>query len=322
MNFKFRIQKLGHLCFLAVFILIISASLVFPKTANASSASLGIYPPLTQIEVSAPTLISAPIIIKNYSEETILLDINFRPFTASSYANGEVIFPENNISEKNSFLQRISILDGSEKIKEIILAPKQQKNLILQIDLKEEQNIQDQYFSVVFTSKKTEADNNLESNQTFVSIGISSNVILSASKKEKAKAFIEEFSTSLFIDRGPVFFKARVKNTGEQVINTKGAIYIKNVFNQTVGKVDLPNTTILAGTDRIISTGTDFPFIKWGEGFILGPYEASIRLSLWENGSVLVEKTKFFAFPAQLFIGLFITLVIVFLIVNRIRSHF
>lgn len=321
MNFQFRIQKLGHLCFLVIFIPIISASLVFPKTANAASVSLGVYPPLTQIEINSPALLNAPIIIKNYSEETMLLDINFKPFTASSYANGEIIFPENNPSEKNSFLQRISILDGNEKIKEIILAPKQQKNLLLEIDLKEEQNIQDHYFSVIFTSKKTEADNNLESNQTFVSIGISSNVILSANKKEKARAIIEEFSTAPFIDSGPVLFKARVKNTGEQVINAKGAIYIKNVFNQTVGKVDLPNTTILAGTDRIISAGKDFPFIKWGEGFILGPYEVSIRLTLWENGPILVEKVKLFAFPAQLFIGLFITLAIVLLIINRVRSR-
>lgn len=317
MNFQFRTQKLGHLYFLAIFVSILTGFLIFPKTANAASVSLGVYPSLTQIEINSPAVLNAPIIIKNYSEETILLDINFKPFTASSYANGEIIFPENS----TSFLQRISILDGNERIKEITLAPKQQKNLLLEIDLKEEQNIQDHYFSVIFTSKKTEADNNLESNQTFVSIGISSNAILSANKKEKARAIIEEFSTVPFIDSGPVLFKARVKNTGEQVINAKGTIYIKNVFNQTVGKVDLPNTIILAGTDRIISTGTNFPFIVWNESFLLGPYEASIRLSLWGNGPILVEKAKFFALPAQLFIGLFITLAIIFLIINRVRSR-
>ena len=59
---------------------------------EASALSLGIYPPVIQIETIPPSLIKTPITIENLGEETVSLQILLKPFKASEKENGEISY--------------------------------------------------------------------------------------------------------------------------------------------------------------------------------------------------------------------------------------
>ena len=82
---------------------------------NAESISLGVYPPILQINSTPPAIIQAPISIENLGDSPQNLKIDLRPFTASDQENGQVKYLTD--SEANFadplFFQRVKILDPS-----------------------------------------------------------------------------------------------------------------------------------------------------------------------------------------------------------------
>src|SRR5579859_5539002 len=62
------------------------------KKSYAQEVSLGIYPPILQIEATPPTKINTTLNIQNNAIDPITLEVMIKPFTASSQNNGEVSF--------------------------------------------------------------------------------------------------------------------------------------------------------------------------------------------------------------------------------------
>jgi hypothetical protein len=288
--------------------------------AHAQELSLSINPPITVITAIPPTNATSQMNIQNNSDSQVTLQIQLKPFKAKG-ENGELEYPKDTLQ----FFKNIQILDNGTPVESIILGPKQEKSLNLNIDIPQDITASDYYFSVVFvTTSSSPTESNLSLNQ----LGIATNVLLSVGQKEIPKAVLEEFSTKIFTEEGPVPFTVRVKNEGSHLIQPKGEIIIKNMFGQNVGKLDLSNVNILAGSIRAISNETaesssDFkhPIVLWKESFLLGLYSATLNISLSDQGPVFTRIIHFFAFPFQLLIIIVIIAIVAIVFTNRIKLY-
>lgn len=306
--------------------------------ASAASLDLGIFPPIIQIDTNSPASISTPISIENFGEDTVTLSVLFKPFTASNKENGEVVFlPQ---SEKSSgadpfIFDKMQILDNNHNVENVTLSPGQQKTVMLHIGLPQDEVPGDYYFSIVFISKDIAIDT---TNASGVSGGIATNVLLSIGPKGDANGEITEFSTPFFAEKGPVPFTVRVKNTGKYVVAPRGQILIKNMFGQTVGNVGLLPVNILAGTTRAIpdesqspdatpsanlatrNTQHETPTAFWPESFLLGPYTVTLTVALTDKGPLYTQTIHFFGFPLVLLMALFIAIIIILYIREKVRK--
>ncbi len=329
--------------------------LLVTDKAEASALSIGIYPPILQIEATPPASIKAPITIENLGDATLRLSIVFKPFTAAPSEDGQVKYLEESqgLSGPDPLIfQRMQILDNDRSVKIVTLAPKQQKQLTLHIGIPQDEPASDYYFSIIFATSNVASDLPDQPDQTNLTTAagaIATNVLLSIGPKGAAKGSIEEFSAPLFLEKGPVPFTLRVRNSGGHVIAPRGSIVIKNMFGQTVGKVDLLPVNILSSTIRAIpdslespdstpsantkypstlSSGpkgqilnTKYPTTFWHESFLLGPYTASLKLSLSDEGPVFTRSIRFFALPVQAIIGLIMAILVILIIRNRLKNH-
>jgi len=281
---------------------------VFPKKAAASELSLGIYPPIIQIQTVPPAVMDTPITIHNYGGETVALEISLKPFTAAKGENGEVLY----MSGKNPLVyENIKVRDNDEVVKKVVIGPRQNKTLNLYIDIPKDESVSDHYFSVVFISENKSKD---KLNQSKIQAGIATNVLLSIGSKEMIMGKIVEFSTPLFLEKGPVPFTVRLKNQSNHFITPQGTISIKNIFGKTIGQVKLSPVNILAGSIRSQQT-------LWQEALLFGPYTATLNIDASDNVPILLKTVTFFVFPLWTFIALTGTVIIIFLTKNRLKRY-
>jgi hypothetical protein len=223
-------------------------------------------------------------------------------------------------------------------VESITLGPKQQKTLSMKVNIPEDITISDYYFSIIFVSTNSRIT---ESNSSINQIGIATNVLLSVGQKETPKIVLEEFSTSNFFEKGPVPFTVRIKNEGIHLINPKGEITIKNVFGQTIGKLNLTSVNILFDSIRAIpndiytqelklegnsnakKSSVDFkrPVVLWKENFLLGIYTATLNLNISDEGPTITKTIRFFAFPIEILIIIVIAIIAFIVIRKRLKLY-
>lgn len=323
------------------FALIASCFLFFSiKTSEAASISLGIYPPITQVDAIPPANVSTDLTILNQGDESQDLNILIKPFKAANTENGELSYLFNNdqFGTDPLMLQRIRIMDGDKEIKSIILSPKQEKKLKVNINIPKGETPSDYYFSVIFVSKNglTEESksqtNKLNASQN--TAGIAANILLSVGPKVKAEGEIVDFSTPFYLERGPVSFKVRLRNQSDFFLTPQGSILIKNVFGQTIGRVDLLPVNILAHSVRSIPGSDQFNTKEfkidaksweaqealWSEKLLIGPYTATLAIALTENGPIYRRTIYFVGFPIEAAIGTILGIIFLLIIVNKIRG--
>ena len=292
--------------------------------AKAGSLSLSLDPSIIEIHALAPSTATSVITIQNKSDTEVNLKIELRPFKAK-FENGELEYLN---SQDYLIFKNVQILDGGVPVEAITLGPAQQKNLTLNINIPQDPasppasprgeqggtNISpaDYYFSIIFVSQSTASPTSTSSSNQ---LGIATNVLLSVGQKEMPDATIEEFSSGLFYESGPVPFTLRIKNKGIHFIKPKGEILIKNMFGQSIGKLDLVSVNILSDSIRGI------PNTLWKENFLLGFYTATLNVSLSDEGPSFTKSTHFFAFPFQGLILIVIVLISTIIVVNRVRTH-
>jgi hypothetical protein len=292
--------------------------LVIAQTVIANSLSLSLDPSIIAINALPPTVATSTLSIQNKSDSQITLQIKIRPFKAK-LENGELEY----LDSQDSFLtSNIQILDGGVPVEGIALGPRQQKNLTLNVNVPQGTSVSDHYFSIVFVSQTTASPTSTSSSNQ---LGIASNVLLSVGAKEIPDGVIEEFSTGLFYESGPVPFTLRLKNKGTHFIKPKGEILIKNMFGQNIGKLDLVSVNILSDSIRAIpnTSNLDFqsPKALWKEDFLLGFYTATLNISLSDQGPGFTKSIHFFAFPLMGLIVIVIVLISAIIVVNRVRAH-
>jgi hypothetical protein len=291
--------------------------LFIAQTASATSLSLSVDPPITVINAIPPTTIASPLSIQNKSDKQITLQIQLKPFKSKG-ENGELEY----LKEALEIFKNIQILDGDMPVESIILGPKQQKTLTLSINISQDATALDYYFSVIFISTNSPI---IESNSSINEIGVATHVLLSVGPPEIPNAVLEEFSSGIFFEAGPVPFTIRVRNEGDHLIHPTGNITIKNMFGQNIGKIDLLNINILSDSIRAIPSKSSFDFKRptalWKENFLLGLYAATLNISISDKGPTFIRTTHFLAFPLQ---GLIITVIIVIatiVFINKVKKY-
>ena len=342
----------------ALFAILNTCYLILATTpVEASALSLSLDPSVIEINALPPSNVSSSLTIQNKSDNQVTLQIRITPFKAK-LENGALEY----LNQQGSFIAKnVQVLDGGVPVEGITLGPSQQKNLTLNINIPQDTNIsarppatssnqsqanqagvagevgRDYYFSIIFISKSSL---NSASNASLNQLGIASNVLLSVGPKETPNAILEEFSSDLFYESGPVPFTVRVKNKGIHFIKPKGEILIKNMFGQNIGKLDLMNVNILFDTIRAIpntiymqelrsqdnskeKSNLNFqsPKVLWKEDFLLGFYTATFNITLSDEGPGFTKSIHFFAFPFQGLIVIVIVLISAIIIINRVRAR-
>jgi hypothetical protein len=297
------------------------AYLLIIPYAHAQQVSLGVYPPIIQIDATPPTSIKTPLTIQNLSTDPVDVAIVLKPFGPANGNNGTVSYlPEGSGfgGTDNKITDRIQILDEDRVVTSLTLAPQQQKTLTIHVGLPPQEPPSDYYFSIVFISKNDIPNTGSASIATG---GIASNVLLSIGPKQKASGYIANFSAPVFVDHGPLSFSLLLHNDSPFFITPKGTAIIKNMFGQIVGKLKLLPVNILARSDRYLpddASGSQTELL-WPEKALFGPYSITITTALTDDGPMFTQTRYFFAIPVQFIVGLIIAILIVVSIVLRVR---
>lgn len=323
-----------YLTILTTYFLILNTS-----TASAQGVSLRVSPSSLQIKAVAPTEITAPITLENPGDDPIDLKIEFKEFRPSDKANGEVEFLGHNSS---TIFSKIQLTEAGISTNQLSLGPKQKKDLTLRITLTPEEKTRDHYFSVVFVSNQPQSQlTESEAGQhsvTRINAGIAMNVLLSVTSStpdenppQSGNVTIEEFTAPGFVEKGPVSFNVKLQNKTSNYINPKSTIYIKNMFGQLIGKIDLQQSNILANSSRYLSTQNQpssslseveghSPTALWPESFLLGFYTAELRVQVEPDAPPLTKTIRFTALPFRLLVGLTIAIVLFLIIRKRVKQ--
>jgi hypothetical protein len=308
-NLKF---KIGLVLLLAICYSLAAGS------AHAQSVDLGIYPPVFQIQATAPSDVKIPFFIQNFTDSSVPLTISLKPFTADPAENGNITFLDV-ANYPDPFLpQRIQVLDSENSTGNLILSPQQKKDLTLEVQIPNNEPKGDYYLSLVFSSGAQNLNNRSSSQAT---ISIASNILLSIGPVGKTQGQIADFSTPFFVTKGPVPFTVRVKNTSDHYITPKGSIVVANMFGQTIGKVNLLPVNILANTVRRIpdSIQSNPTTAVWPEKFLVGPYTATLTLALSDSGPLFTRQIVFFAFPLEYLIAILLIIGLIIFIAIRVN---
>ncbi len=321
MSNQLRIKHIWKSLLVLFFPLLLTAySLLHITTASASELQLGIQPPIIQIDATAPTDIRHPVSIKNGSDQPTTLSITLRPFRSKDDL-GHVDFVDEKdlqLRDKNIF-QKIQVLDGDNPVNEVTLGPQEEKQLTLKIGLPKDEPPADYYFSIVFLSKNPEGN----SNGSSIAGGIASNVLLSIGPKDPARGFIEKFNSPIYVTNGPIPFSVSVQNLSPYYISPQGHIFIRNLYDQLIGTVDLLQVNVLANSSRTLTDTSQFMPGKavWNEQFLFGPYKATLTVALSPEGPIYQRTIYFFALPLQYLIGITLMIVIGIFLFTRVKKR-
>jgi len=337
MNYELKINNLQKLAKISLLLASCFMILASAKQAQAQGVSLGIFPPILQIQATPPTEIRSKILIENLGNDPVDLKIGLKPFTASDKENGQVDYSSDYSLADPFIFDKMQILDNDTSIDSITLAPGQKKELTLEIALPQDEILGDYYFSIIFMSANQLGAG---SNISGATAGIATNVLLSIGPKGPTQGNIEEFSAPIFKSKGPVPFTVRIRNTSNHFITTKGDIVIRNMFGQNVGKVDLLPVNILSQSVRLIPDSQQSPGANppaslksyfsnlqsiaavWPETFLFGPYTATLTIALSDQGPLYRRTVNFYAFPAEtLFVILLIILIIAAIVIRTKKNR-
>jgi hypothetical protein len=324
---------------LAVALLFALGSLHLPPVFASNDLSLSVAPPITQINGLPPIDVTGPLTIENKSGNDLNIQIILKPFRASDENNGQIEFlPSQAIQDfpDKNILQKIQILDNGTIVNKLELGPKEKKELQIHVGVPKNEPIADYYFSIIFLT--TTQNNNTtpnptpDQNMTTAQGGIASNLLLSIGPKDAPKGYIQTFSAPLFLQSGPVPFTLAVKNAGEHILTPKGVILIRNIFGQTIGRVDIAPANILANSTRQlfalpsnpqnpIDIDINNPQVIWPETFLLGPYSANLSLAMSDKGPIYTRTIHFLVAPIQVVIGIIVAISMSITIYLRIRKR-
>lgn len=299
-----------------------------PHTAYAAGMSLKTQPANLQIRTIAPADIKAPFTIENTGSEVVSLRISFSRFTDSGESLGRPLYTNLFTETKvDPLLKNVQLFEKDTPVTTIRLGPLQKKELMLSIPVLKEEAAKDHYFSLVFLPI-TEQNPAEISQTTFSTIqaGIALPVLLSIGTDKEKTGVLQGFSTSLFFQEGPVPFEVEVANTGSHFRTVEGVILITNMFGQTVGKIDIPKTNVLAENNRFLkfndylAAEIDSPKVIWDEKVLFGLYTAKLSIAFQPEQTLYTQSTSFVAFPLIGLAGLLFLLLLLVFIVLRVKK--
>lgn len=300
-NLKF---KIGLLIGLFVYLFIGSIP------ANAEALSLSIDPTIIEIHATSPSVTKANLTIQNKSDNPVELVVHLKPFKAN-LENGQLEYLSSEDKDTSFLLRNVQIMDNDVAVDSLKLGPAQQKNLAVNINIPQDLKISDYYFSVIFISNNNSTP---ESTASLNQLGIATNVLLSVGAKEAPNAVLEEFSSGVFYQAGPVPFTIRIKNKGAHFIKPRGEVIVRNMFGQNIGRLELFSVNVLTNSVRTQE-------VLWKEDFLLGLYTATLNIYMSEDGPNFTKSINFLAFPTQGFVVIILIIIAGIAIKSRLKHR-
>ena len=304
-------------------LLLLGLPILFPITVHAQSTSLGIFPPIMSMNVTPPSAISQPIVIKNFGDENVNLGISFRYFKSSEHNNGEVTYLNSTDpipgNDPNIF-SKMQLLYNNQPITAISLAPNESKKIELKMAIPADEPASDYYFSILFINQGIGND---QSNVSAISGAIAMNVLLSIGPQGPTTGAVDQFSAPFFVQHGPLPFTVSITNTSKHFINPKGTIVIQNMFGQYVGKLNLLPVNILEDSSRFLPDDKNLNATKavWPEKFLLGFYKAKLTITLSDQGPLFTKNIYFFALPTSAMLIIAFVILAGTVIIIRVRKR-
>ena len=284
--------------------------------AQGDEFSLGIYPPILEINAQPPANIEANIYLQNLSDFPQNLKIILKSFRPSERGDGTLRYISKDTIEGPDplILQKIKVYDQDIALDILSLDPFESRELTLKISLDSGDPLGDYYFSVIFVSQETQ---DTDISQSQIPGGIGTNVILSVGQKGVVQGEIKEFSIPRILGSGPVPITLWLQNNSSHYVLPTGRIIIQDMLGREAGQVSILPQHVLANSARfMIDTDQASPsasledqisrlskkhaVLIWPKKFLFGLYTAYAHVKLSENGPVFETKTSFIALPTYM----------------------
>lgn len=129
------------------------------------------------------------------------------------------------------------------------------------------------------------------------------------------KGEILDFSSHKFIQKGPINFKIKFRNTGTVHFEPKGSIKISNMFGKEVGEA-------LVEGQVVLPTGVRDLKAQWNiTSFLVGRYKAELSVVDGEGNVLTAESIAFYAFPVCYVLGFLLTVIVLFFGLKFLRNR-
>lgn len=298
-------------------------SLILAPLAHAQTVSLGVYPPILKINVTPPASMNQGIVVKNFTDNPLSLQVVFKAFKSSPTNNGELTYvedPKDMPGNDPRIFEKMQLYENGHVITVLNIGPQQEKTLSLHIGIPEDEPPSDYYFSILFIKNGVIND---QSNYSGVSGGIGINVLLSIGPETATTGFLKEFTSPIFVQHGPLPFTIAVQNNSTHFINPKGTILIQNMFGQYIGKLTLLPVNILSHSARFIPDDKNIndTHAIWPEKFLLGFYKAKLTIALSDQGPLFTRNIYFFALPTEAIIVIIFVIILGIIVFFRVRDR-
>lgn len=280
--------------------------------------ALEIAPPVITMTVNPGQVVHTQINIRDVASGKLIVDGEANDFVAA----GEDGTPKILLNNKDK--DPYSLKDWVSPLPELLLSPKQIKNLPVTINVPKNASPGGHYGVIRFTATPPE----LKGTGVSLSASLGSLVLLTVRGDIKHQLAVQSFKVeknnkpgSLF-ESTPVTLVEQIKNTGNVHEEPNGMITVKDMFGHTVAAAGVNRSlrNVLPGSTRMFSEPLDKATL--GSHKLFGRYTASMKLTYGPNKTVLAASVSFWIIPYKLIIGIIIVLIAgFFLIRHLIRRH-
>ena len=191
------------------------------------------------------------------------------------------------------------------------LAPLETKAVSFQISVPKDAEPGGHYAAIFFKTLPKKA---VKETTLGVAGRVGTLVLVEVTGEVKKTGEIVEFKAPKIVNRGPVNFKVRFKNTGTVHFQPKGAIKISSWFNKNLAEIPLQEHEVLPNSIRLL-------WGKWDCRYLFGLYKANLEMKDGE-GKVLTASVRFFAFPWKIVLIVLAGIFILFVILRLLKKKF
>jgi len=300
---------------------------------SGSVKAVSISPPVIEIEVDRGSSVERTIEVGNETDKERVYTVGVKKFEMVGEEGNQRFVP----AGEDGF-----DLTSWIKYKEnkIIVPPKSSRKFVFTIDVPENADPGGHYASIYFSAGRPTMENDSNS-KVGVEAQINSLLLVRVSGDMIEKADIESFEIkggNILINRLPVVFVWRMRNTGNVHVRAQGNIEIRNMFGKRVELLDAnpKNYRVLPGSTRRMEswwgnssystdshTGDFFQEVKREfDSFAVGKYNAKMDIVYGKgNGNFLSREISFWIIPWRaillLAIGIIIFVFMLILLVKR-----
>jgi hypothetical protein len=189
----------------------------------------------------------------------------------------------------------------------LVLAPKEQENLVFTIQAPKKAEPGGHYAVVFFEPiESPELSQNSSLGVTgrvgallFITVSgqiLEKGRVLGASSSDKCSGVSCSFKTKRFREWGPVPFEFRFENTGNIHVKVKGKIEIYNIFRQKIAEIPVDEKTVLPKSIRYFEA-------KWLREPLFGRYTAKLAITYGSLRVTDQAQTSFWAIPWKILSG-------------------